>query len=425
MIEGVREKVRELSEEIVSLCRDLVRINTVNPYSGDPEPGGELEGQRFLEPILRDLGAETRTFQPPEGIYSKMGVLGPEDRVFKDRPNLVGVWDFGEGPTLVINGHMDTVAVSGMTVPPFSAEVRDGKIWGRGTSDCKGGLTVGLMAVRAVLESGIKLRGRIVYESVVDEESNGSGAGTLACIYEGYKGDEAIVVDGNDLAITTGCGGCLTADLEVEGREAHSASGLGVSAIEKALVVKRGIDAFSEERRKEHPDAVVNLGIFRSGVHPAVVPGRAYLSLNIVYKVEEAEEAEKKGFGWGGRPIMRRFEELVRRAEAGDPWLSEHPSNITWVKDLLPYRTDPEEPLVRGLADAFGEVLGREPVVREIPAWGDAAYLARLGGMPTVMFGPGKGDKCHSPDEYVEIEDLIAATEVLAVYLARRLEETS
>ncbi|RKY60340.1 MAG: hypothetical protein DRP95_04315, partial [Candidatus Latescibacterota bacterium] len=78
MIEKVREKVRELSEEIVSLCRDLVRINTVNPYSGDPEPGGELEGQRFLEPILKGLGAWTRMFEPPNGIYGKMGMLGPE-----------------------------------------------------------------------------------------------------------------------------------------------------------------------------------------------------------------------------------------------------------------------------------------------------------------------------------------------------------
>jgi len=421
MIEGVREKVRELSEEIVSLCRDLVRINTVNPYSGDPEPGGELEGQRFLEPILRDLGAWTRMFEPPNGIYGKMGMLGPEGRIFRDRPNLVGIWEFGEGPTLVLNGHMDTVAVSGMTISPFSAEVKDGKIWGRGTSDCKGGLTCGLMAVRAVLEAGVRLKGRIIYESVVDEESNGSGAGTLACLYEGYRGDEAIVMDGNDLAIITGCGGCLTADIEVEGREAHSASGRGVSAIEKALVVKRGIDAFSEERRCAHPDAVVNLGIFRAGVHPAVVPGSAYLSLNIVYEVEEAQEAEARGLGWGGMPLRRRFEDLIRRAEAQDPWLAEHPSRITWVKDLLPYRTDPDAPLVRELADVVREILGMDPVVQEIPAWGDAAYLARLGGMPTVMFGPGKGEKCHSPDEYVEISDLIAATEVLAVYIARRL----
>lgn len=420
----VLAEVERQSEELVEVCRTLVRINTVNPYSGDANAGLERDGQVVLEPMLREMGATTRLFEPPEGIYEKMDVLGPKERVFKDRPNLIGEFKFGEGGRrIVINGHMDTVAASGMTFDPFCAKVEDGRILGRGTSDCKGGLSVGLMAIKALLPFQADLTGSIVYESVVDEECNGSGAGTLACCYEGYRGDAAIVVDGNDLHTTIGCGGCLTADVTVMGREAHAASGEGVNAIDKALIAKRAVDRFKEKREAQYPEARVNLGIFHAGVHPAVVPGKARLSLNIVYELEEAMKAQAEGEGWGGVQIRRAFEEAIRSAEASDPWLREHLSDITWVKDLIPFETPRDAEIVQTLKGTFEATLGRKPEVNTIAAWADAAYIPRFANTPTVLFGPGLGNKCHTPDEYVEIQDLVDATKVLALYLYRQLKK--
>jgi acetylornithine deacetylase/succinyl-diaminopimelate desuccinylase-like protein len=257
---AVLDQVGHLQDEATQLCQDIVRINTVNPYSGDRDTGLEKHGQAYLEPILDSMGARTTLFEPPPDIYQRMGVLGPKGRSFKDRPNLVAEFDLGgEGPTIILNGHMDTVGVSDMTIDPFSGEVKDGAIWGRGSSDCKGGLTTAVIATKALLPYQDQLAGRIIFQSVVDEECSGSGAGTLACCDAGYRGHAAVVVDGNDLQITLGCGGCLTADLYVQGRAGHAARG-GISAIDKGLVVKSAIDAFKAQRERRFPDARVNLG---------------------------------------------------------------------------------------------------------------------------------------------------------------------
>ena len=125
-----------MRDDLVAITRDLVRINTVNPYSGDRDTpsDGEAAGQRFIEQLLRDLGATSiETSEPQEGIYERMGVRGPKERRFADRPNVLGHFQFSKpGPTFLINGHMDTVGVDGMTVDPFGAELRDGRIYGRG-----------------------------------------------------------------------------------------------------------------------------------------------------------------------------------------------------------------------------------------------------------------------------------------------------
>ncbi len=422
MEKEITSKVESLSDELIELCRELVRTNTVNPYSGDPNFGLEAAGQLILKPILEDMGAKVRLFEPPDGIYSKMGVLGPKERDFKGRPNLVAEFEFGRpGKRIIINGHMDTVAASGMSIDPFSAEVKDGLIWGRGTSDCKGGLASGLIAIKALLPFADELSGSMVYESVVDEECNGSGAGTLACCYEGYRGDAAIVVDGNELEITTGCGGCLTADLNVAGRMGHAAGTEGVSAIEKAMIIKGGVDSFKREREKLHPNAKVNLGIFRSGVHPAVVPGDAYMSLNIVYELEEAEKAEREGYGWGGKEIMGIFEKAIKEAESSDSWFEAHPTQMDWVKDLIPFQTPEDSDLIGDLKVACEDVLGTSPNVKSIPAWADAAYLYHFAKTPTVLFGPGFLKFCHAPDEHISIENLTNSAKVLALYLYRQL----
>jgi acetylornithine deacetylase len=267
----------------------------------------------------------------------------------------------------------------------------------------------------------VPLHGRIVLQSVVDEECNGGGAGTLACFDAGHTGDVAVFVDGNNDHLTLGCGGCLTADVFVEGQEGHAALGTGVSAIEKALVTKQGIDAFRAVREAERPDCRVNLGIFHSGKHPAVVPGSAYLSLNTVYDVSEAEASRTATGVYGGPQIRAQFERMVAEAEGPDEWLSQHPSRIEWVKDLIPYTQTADDPWVRRFDAAYRAATGAEPIYDRMTAWSDAAHPAALFGVPTVLYGPGLEGTAHSSREHVQVAALIRCTQVMATFLLQEL----
>ena len=424
MADVVREVVREVDrmrDEIVELTRALVRINTVNPYAGGEPTGSEKAGQDFLQPVLEGMGGTTHLFEPPPDIFARMGVIGPAGRSWDERPNLVTTFDLGPGKRVLLNSHMDTVGVSGMTFDdPFCAEVRDGRIYGRGTTDDKGGMIMGIIGIKAALTCAEALSGSIVHQSVVDEECSGSGAGTLACCLAGYTADEAVVIDGGELDIMRGCSGCLTADVDVRGRSGHAARG-GVNAIDKAIAVKLGIDRFKQAREAADPESLVKVGVFRGGVHPAVVPGSATLSLNMVYSLDEAAANEKAGNGWGGASIREEFCECVREEEATDAWLSKHASTVTWVKDLVPFETPEAAPVVQDLGAAYTSVLGSAPRVAVMPAWADGANLARHGGVSTVMFGPGTGPAAHSDDESVSIDDLVNGAKVIAAYLCRKL----
>ncbi len=420
----VLDEADRLSKEVVELCRQLVRINTVNPYCGDATAGLEKEGQLLLKSVLEEMGMRTRLFEPPLDIYQRMGVLGPKNRSFKDRPNLLGEISFGEtGKRIILNGHMDTVGAADMDFDPFAAEIKGGKIMGRGTSDCKGGLAVALTAIKALLPFSDELRGSIVYESVVDEECNGSGAGTLACIDAGYKGDAALFTDAEE-KITLGCNGVLTVDIHVIGRSAHSSSSTGVSAIEKALVVKKAIDQLKAEREGLYPDAKLNLGVLTGGVSPTVVPGSAYMSMNIVYKIGEAIAAEKAGKKYGAIGIQRRLTELVNYYENEDEWLRENRSRIEWIKDIIPFETPQDTEIVQRLAEVYRMTLNQDPVFTNMKGWSDACYYSRFAKMPTFLFGPTNGDAPHSSHEYVEIKNLTTACKVIAMFLYNELRKT-
>ncbi len=419
----VREQIFGFVEQnraaIVETLRQLVQAPSVNPYSGDREPSGEEPGQMRLREMLSDLPGRLELFDCPDDIYKRMGVLGPEDRNFRGRPNLVLTIDLpNPGPTVIVNGHMDTVGVDNMAIEPFAAEVKDGKVWGRGTSDCKGGITCAVWAIRALLPLSDRLGGRIIFESVVDEECNGSGAGTLACIDRGLTGDAAIFVDGKDCSVVHGCYGCLTAAVEVEGREGHAAYGTGVSALEKAILVKQAIDQFKARREQRYRDARVNIGVFRAGTHPAVVPGRAEMQMNIVYHLEEAQEAKEQGLGWGAELVRRELARAIEEAAVADEWLKEHPPRLWWIKDLVPFLEPADSELVQRACRAVEEACGGQPEKMVMLGWTDAAYYSALAGVPTVLMGPATADKPHTPDESVEIEALVRTTAALAILLA-------
>jgi len=436
------DRVDARREALVETVRELVRIDTVNPYSGesprggdslgDPSSGspgaiprgqaGEVAGQDAVEAHLRALGATTRRFEPPPDTYERAHVIGPRGRSWKGRPNLVGEWRFGgDGPHVIVVGHIDTVGVQGMA-NPFGAELRDGRIWGRGTSDDKGGLAVGLAAIEALLTRRNELRGRLTYLSVVDEECNGSGAGIIACTLEGIHGDAAISVDGEGLEITRGCGGVVTADIIVHGMGGHGSFGNGVNAVEKAIRLAEAALRFGDERRARLPHCLLNLGIFHGGTLHAVIPDRVRLGMNVVYDMSEAMEAKDRTGVRGGQLVWDALERAVREAEAGDQWLRAHPSDLVWVKDLVPYEVSPDTPVVRDMRDAARDVMGVEPTVAKMTAWTDSCWLQVLADTPIVVFGPGEADVVHGPKEHVKVDQLVVAAKAIALYLYRALK---
>jgi len=414
------EAVEQRREEIVELCRSLVRINTVNPYAGDGTEGNETGGQRVLEQYLGEAGMETELFEVPQDIFSLMGVVGPQDRSFSGRPDLVAHWQSGDGPTLVINGHMDTVGAAGMEFDPFGAEVREGAIWGRGTSDCKGGLSAAAVALKVLLEESETLSGRIIFQSVIDEECSGSGAGTLACIQRGYTGDAVLVVDGNALVPTVGCLGCLTVEILVRGRAGHGSFG-GVNAIEKALIAKKGWDRFVESRKQRYPDCPTNLGIFKAGSTPAVVPAEALMAANINYALAEAEASQRDGTGWGGTRCLNELREALHTAAKDDEWLAQNPPQVKLVKDLYPFLTPRTDPFAELTTRAASDVLGSPSSPEVLPAWFDAAHFAVQTGAPVMGLGCGLPGEAHAASEHVLIEDLVRGAQAVVLVAARYL----
>ena len=419
------ERIESLRETLFAWTAELVAIPTVNPYSGDDSAGSEAVGLDWFADRCRAMGASVRRVPVPPDVYERGGMIGPRDRSWEGRDNVVAGWTLGtgDGPCILLNDHMDTVGTAGMEFDPFDPVIRDGRMYGRGTSDTKGCLATGLAAVQALREDA-GLNGRVVFECVVDEECNGGGAGTLACCLAGVKGDVAICLDGYSGALHVGCHGVATARVIARGRAGHAARGGSVNAIDKGIAVKLALDAFAEEHRKAYPDCPVNLGIFRSGTLPAIVPDQAELQANMVYHVRDAERSEAGGQRWGGSVFCARVEHALSHLAESDPWFVEKPAEVEWIKDLYPFTSDPSHPFIQAAVAAASDVAGEPVPARVLPAWFDAAHLARKLGVPTIGMGSAADGTAHTASEYVILEDLVKGAKTVALTMRRILAAT-
>lgn len=429
---GIRATIREGAarhqEDLVDLLRDLIRFRSENPKLLDDAE--ESEAGRAQE-------EECQTYM--RGQFSALGMEVDEWEVLPGRRDVVGTLKGeGDGRSLILNGHIDVVPAgdpSAWPHDPWSGDVIDGQLWGRGSCDMKGGVTAGIGALRILQEAGIKLKGDIVFQSVVDEETGGPG--TRSTIDRGYRADAAIVLEPTSGQIVPVQGGLYWTNIIVRGFGGHAgaryrsvhAGGQGrpVNAIEKATKI---IGAIQELERhwgntKVHPlmplgITTINPGMIAggSGASPNGLPAtfKAYanmadyciIGLDLKYLPSE-----------DGDTVKAEFEDYIARFSASDPWLAEHPPEIQWAANDLhfpPCDTPLDHPLVRATAEAFSAVVG-PPEFRGYEAVTDLGFLAQA-GIDGLIYGPGSIPRSHGTDEYIEISDLFSATEVLALAIA-------
>jgi acetylornithine deacetylase len=374
--------------DVTRLLTDLVAIDSVNPALV-PGAAGEAEIAAYVAGWLQDHGLEVTVVDEPRG-----------------RPSVVGVArGTGAGATLMLNAHTDTVGVAGMT-RPHEPRVQDGRLYGRGAYDMKGGLAAIMIAGAAAAGDETRLRGDVVVTAVADEEHASEG---VQAVLRHFDADACVVTEPTGLRACVAHKGFVWAELETRGRAAHgSRPDLGVDAIAGMGPVLAGIAAVQARlERAPHP----LLG--PASLHASVIGGGQELSsypaccrLGVERRTLPGERIED---------VERELAGLLALARDADPRLATE-LRVGLRRD--PFEVAPDAEVVRVLRAAGEAVLGSAPEVVGDHPWMDAAFTAAA-GIPTVVFGPG-GAGAHAVEEFGDLLSVERCAEVL-IETARRL----
>jgi len=440
--DNIINKVEEKRDEIVDLLRALIQIPSMT--------GEERRAQEFVAKQYREMKLDVDVWEPDvEELFKKFpevaqypshwkhdlvlpyhGLPKYQDLLkskmidvlnYKDRPNVVGRWKgTGGGRSLILNAHIDTVPVEprdAWTRDPFGAEVDNGTLFGRGASDDKGGIVSAIGAVHCLLDLGIKLKGDVILESVVNEEHAGNG--TLACIAKGYIADAAIGIEPSENKVRLGAYGAVYWGVNLTGRVLHTKSRWegnvqkGVSAIEKLQgIIKSLLKLESDENKKPVSDFYagkmpfsLNIGRVWGGSYDTASAGACSLRGSIYFG---PDIGSVKG-------VMDLVREYVIKEAEGDPWLRQNPPEVLFFHHDDAYRMSPESEIVKTILKSGEKALGQKPEIIAGVGANDCRHLVNQGKIPSVVFGPGTADKSHTIDESIQIDRLISNVKALAL----------
>jgi len=371
--------------DAVSLARAMVRIPSVNPLL-EPGGAGEREVAESAARWLARWGFEASTEEVAPGRFNVLA-RHPRDR------------SGASGPVLLLNGHLDTVGVENMSVPPFEGLVREDRLVGRGACDMKGGVAALLSAAAGLSRTGHG--GEIVVALTADEEH--ASLGMQALVASGLRADAAVVCEPTSLAVMPAHKGFLWLRAIFRGRAAHgSRPDLGVDAIRHAALYLSGLEELAARLATGAPHPLLghasfHVGTITGGSAPSVYPDRCEVVLERrTLPGEEMDEAE--------RAFAEALGALASREGSMDAVLER-----TLARPGTEVASD--APLVRGLL-AAAAAEGVEPRVKGMTAWVDAAYLNEA-GIPAVCFGPGSIAQAHSADEWAPVIEIERCGRVL------------
>ncbi len=444
MVETAVRLAAEKRADSINELAELVRIPSLT--------GEETAAQKHVAARLDDLGAETTMMEPDIAAlfarypdiaqypthwqhdlilpyadlptYEALKASRLEDVLnYRNRPNVVGVVrGTGGGRSLILNGHIDTVTVQPTgewTRDPFGAEIDNHLMYGRGTSDMKGGLMAALLALKYLRQAGVKLAGDVIVQSVVNEEHAGNG--TLDLMRRGYTADAAIVLEPTNNHIAVSHSGGLYWQVTVPGvRRSPGARWQGkvqegVSAIEKLPVVinallelERQFNAKHSVDASQHAAAPFSLvmGKIAGGHYETVTAGEAVLRGGAYFA---------PGVGEIGQ-VMQSFRDSMSKANEQDHFLRTSPAKLEFLHhdDSTQQRSDIAP------AAAMSSLLterGGDGAIHPGPFACDMRHLVNKGGIPSIIFGPGTIAQAHKPDEHIDTREYLDCIEHLIQFI--------
>lgn len=373
------------TSRITTIVRDLVRIPSVNP------PGEEKPVAEYLFNLLDSWGFQTRLVEKP----------------FANRPQVLAILPgTGERPPLFLNGHMDVVPEGNpdeWVDPPFSGTLRDGRIYGRGSCDMKGGIGVALETARIIQQSGLERKGDLVLAFAVGEETGEPGTKTLLR-ESGYTEGFGIVLEPTGFKLGVAEKGLAWFKITLAGKPAHcSIAEQGINPIDKFLILGNAIKDYDTKiRERVHPlcgPAKCTMTILNAGTKENVVPES--LALTLDQRMNPDETAED---------VKHEIEQILKKLASADPEFS---ASLEITRLYESAEISPDHPHVGMMAREIEAVTGQTAEIWGTPYSTDVRNFINDAGIPAVTFGPGDIAQAHAFNEFIEVEDLAKGTKII------------
>ncbi|HMO50497.1 MAG TPA: M20 family metallopeptidase [Kiritimatiellia bacterium] len=363
---------------VLELARTLIAIPSVNPLlTDDPSVAGEHRMADFLSDYLDRRGFRIERYEITSGRPNVVASFGPES----------------PGRTVMVEVHLDTQGIHGMTVPPFEGLVRDGRLYGRGACDMKGPMAAALVNLTPETLDGLASAGvRLLIAGAMGEETGNLGA--LELVDAGVGADETLVLEPTDLHVVHAHKGAFWFEVEVRGIAAHGSNpDKGKSAIIAMADVVAEIQRQTESLAMVHPllgRPTVNIGTIRGGTSINIVPECCTIQVDRRTLPEESSAALIEN-------LQGALDAMIRRGVMTS-------ATIRRIKEGKPFATGADTRLVRRLGQSLGD--HGIPLVTEGAAWySDAGPFSRTSG-EVAVFGPGSIRQAHTADEYIDIAEL-------------------
>jgi acetylornithine deacetylase len=404
------------ADQIEADLRQLIGIRSIT--------GSEEAIQDAVERLFGEIGLETRRIMTDPVAFADDPDFPGSEMPRTSLPVVTGRLGRAGGRRVLLVGHVDVVPPGDpatWSVDPWAAEVRDGRMYGRGACDMKGGVVAIVAAVRALVAGSAAdaFDGELLVVSVPSEEDGGQGM--LAAIRAGCTGDAAIITEPTELDVVIAHAGAITFRLVVPGRAAHASKRRdGVSALDNLYVLIRALEADETARNAAETDPLMTALGLPYATMIGKIEGGEWASTVLDRVVVEGRYGVKLGQTW--RDAEADLRACIAAAAEADPFLRRHPVEVELTGGRFSSARIPaDHRLPVSLADAAEATLGRRPELVGEPYGADMRLLVNEGATPTVIFGPGDVRVAHSADEYVPLAEVADCARVLAAWVVGEL----